>query len=226
MTRKFKTADYEKTLELQISLRDVLPPEHLARFIADVIAQLDLSGIYNRYSDQGAPPYAPEVLLGLLFYGYATGVFSSRKIEKGTYEVIPFRFISGDMHPDHATIAHFRKEHLVELKEMFVQILLIARMMGHLQMGNVSLDGSKIQADASKSKAVSYKRLLAIEAYLQVEVNELFVLAEAADGGQLPAEMNIQDEIERRQQQLAQLAEAKKGLEARAQARYEAEKAE
>ena len=226
MTRKFKTADYEKTLELQISLRDVLPPEHLACFIVDVIAQLDLSAIYNQYSDQGAPPYAPEVLLGLLFYGYATGVFSSRKIEKATYEVIPFRFIGGDMHPDHATIAHFRKENLAELKELFVQILLIAQAMGHLQLGNVSLDGSKIHADASKSKAVSYKRLLAIEVYLQAEVNELFALAEAADGGQLPAEMNIQDEIERRQQQLARLAEAKKVLQARAQARYEAEQAE
>jgi transposase/HAMP domain-containing protein len=226
MIRKFKTVDYEKTLDLQISLRDVLPPEHLARFMVDVIAQLDLSKIYSQYSDQGAPPYAPEVLLGLLFYGYATGVFSSRKIEKASYEVIPFRFIAGDMHPDHATIAHFRKEHLAELKELFVQILLIAQAMGHLQLGNVSLDGSKIHADASKSKAVSYKRLLAIEAYLQAEVNELFDLAEAADGGQLPGEMNIPDEIERREQQLARLAEAKKMLEARAQARHEAEKAE
>lgn len=226
MTRKFKTADYDKTLDLQISLRDVLPPDHLARFMVDVIAQLDLSKIYNQYSDQGAPPYAPEVLLGLLFYGYATGVFSSRKIEQATYEVIPFRFIAGDMHPDHATIAHFRKEYLAELKDMFVQILLIAQAMGHLELGNVSLDGSKIHADASKSKAVSYKRLLAIEAYLQTEVNELFALAEAADGGQLPEKMNIPDEIERREQQLERLAEAKKVLEARAQARYEAEKAE
>jgi transposase len=226
MTRKFKTADYEKTLNLQISLRDVLPPDHLARFIVDVIAQLDLSGIYNQYSDQGAPPYAPELLLGLLFYGYATGVFSSRKIEQATYEVIPCRFIAGDMHPDHATIAHFRKQNLAELKELFVQILLIAQEMGQLLLGNVSLDGSKIHADASKSKAVSYKRLLAIEAYLQAEVNELFALAEAADGGQLPDEMNIPDEIERREQQLERLAEAKKVLEARAQARYEAEKAE
>ena len=226
MTRKFKTADYDKTLDLQISLRDVLPPDHLARFMVDVIAQLDLSKIYNQYSDQGAPPYAPEVLLGLLFYGYATGVFSSRKIEQATYEVIPFRFIAGDMHPDHATIAHFRKEYLAELKDMFVQILLIAQAMGHLELGNVSLDGSKIHADASKSKAVSYKRLLAIEAYLQTEVNELFALAEAADGGQLPEKMNIPDEIERREQQLERLAEAKKVLEARAQARHEAEKAE
>jgi transposase len=226
MKRKFRTADYEKTLELQITLRDVLPPDHLARFIVDIVAQLDLQPIYKQYSDQGAPPYAPEVLLGLLFYGYATGVFSSRKIERATYEVLPFRFIAGDMHPDHDTIATFRKQFLAELKELFIQILLIAQAMGHLQLGNVSLDGSKIHADASKSKAVSYKRLLAIEAYLQAEVDELFALAEAADGGQLPDEMSIPDEIERRQQQLARLAEAKKVLEARAQARYEAEKAE
>jgi len=226
MARKFKTVDYEKTLDLQISLRDVLPPEHLARFLVAVIAQLDLRGIYKQYSDQGAPPYAPEVLLGLLFYGYATGVFSSRKIERATYEVIPFRYLAGDMHPDHATIAHFRKAYLATLKELFVQILLIAQEMGHLQLGNVSLDGSKIHADASKSKAVSYKRLLAIEAYLQAEVEELFALAEAADGGQLPEGMNISDEIGRREQQLARLAEAKKVLEARAQARYEAEQAD
>lgn len=226
MTRKFRTADYEKTLELQITLRDVLPPDHLARFIVDIVAQLDLRPIYKKYRDQGAPPYAPEVLLGLLFYGYATGVFSSRKIERATYEVIPFRFIAGDMHPDHDTIASFRKQFLAELKELFVQILLVAQEMGHLQLGNVSLDGSKIHADASKSKAVSYKHLLAIEAHLQAEVDELFALAEAADGGQLPAEMNLPDEIERRQQQLARLAKAKKVLEERAQARYEAEQAE
>ena len=146
--RKFKTADYDKTLDLQISLRDVLPLDHLVHFIVDVIAQLDLSKIYNQYSDQGAPPYAPELMLGLLFYGYATGVFSSRKIERATYEVIPFRFIAGDMHPDHATIAHFRKQFLAELKDLFVQILLIAQEMDYLQLGNVSLDGSKIQASA------------------------------------------------------------------------------
>lgn len=226
MTRKFRTADYEKILDLQVSLRDALPPNHLARFIVDVIAQLDLKSIYAQYSDLGAPPYAPEILLGLLIYGYTTGVFSSRKLEKATHETLPFRFIAGNMHPDHDTIASFRKQFLTELKELFIQVLLMAQEMGRLQLGNVSLDGSKIHADASKSKAVSYKRLLAIEAYLQAEVDELFALAEAADGGQLPDEMNIQDEIERRKQRLAQLAEAKKVLKARAQARYEAEKAE
>jgi len=226
MSRKFKKPDYEKTLELQVSLRDVLPPNHLARFTVDIVSQLDLSSIYQKYSDKGAPAYAPELLLGLLFYGYATGVFSSRKIERATYEVLPFRFIAGDMHPDHDTIAHFRRQHLGELKELFVQVLLMAQAMGYLQLGNVSLDGSKVHADASKSKAVSYKRLLAIEAYLKAEVAELFAMAEAADRGQWPEEMNLQDEIERRQQQLERLAEAKKVLEARAQARYEAEQAE
>lgn len=226
MTRKFKTANYEETLDLQISLREALPPEHLARFTVELVSQLDLSAIYQKYSEEGAPPYAPEVLLGLLFYGYATGVFSSRKIEKATYEVIPFRYIAGDMHPDHDTIANFRQENLPELKDLFVQILLVAQAMGHLELGNVSVDGSKIHADASKSKALSYKRLLALDAFLQAEVNELFALAETADGGQLPVEMNIQDEIKRRQQQLEDLAEARKVLEARAQARYEAEQAD
>jgi transposase len=226
MSRKFKKPDYEKTLDLQVSLRDVLPPNHLARFTVEIVSQLDLSSIYQKYSDEGAPPYAPELLLGLLFYGYATGVFSSRKIERATYEVLPFRFIAGDMHPDHDTIAHFRRQHLAELKELFVQVLLMAQAMGYLQLGNVSLDGSKIHADASKSKAVSYKRLLAIEAYLKAEVAELFAMAEAADRKQWPEEMNLPDEIERRQQQLERLAEAKKVLEARAQARYEAEQAE
>lgn len=226
MTRKFRTADYEKTLNLQITLRDVLPPDHLARFLVDMVAQLDLSPIYKKYSDQGAPPYAPEILLVLLFYGYATGVFSSRQIERATYEVIPFRYIAGDMHPDHDTIAHFRRQNLGELQELFVQILLIAQTMGVLKLGNISLDGSKIHANASKSKAVSYKRLVAIEAYLQQQVAQLLALAETADQSVLPEKMDINDEIKRRQQRLEQLAEAKKVLAERAQARYEAEKAE
>jgi transposase len=226
MTRKFKTANYEETLDLQIRLRDVLPVEHLARFIVDIITTLDLSAIYSKYSELGAPPYASEILLGLLIYGYATGVFSSRKIERATYESIPFRFIAGDLHPDHDTIAYFRKENLVEIQELFVQVLLMAQAMGYLQLGNISLDGSKIRADASKSKAVSYKRLLEMDAYLQQQVLELFALAEAEEGEALPEGMDIADEIARRQERLAQLSEAKAILEARAQARHEAEQAE
>lgn len=226
MTRKFKTANYEETLNLKVSLSEVLPPEHFARFTVDIVSQLDLSKIYQQYKDEGAPPYAPEVMLGLLFYGYATGVYSSRQIERATYESIPFRFISGDMHPDHDTMATFRKRFLPEIQELFVQILLIAQTMGMLRLGNISLDGSKIHADASKSKAISHKRLLAIEAQLQQQVAELMALAEAADKSVIPEKMNINDEIARREQRLAQLAEAKKVLEQRAQARYEAEKAE
>jgi transposase len=228
MPRKFKTANYEETLDQKVSLREVLPPNHLARFVVDIISQLDLSSIYGRYAEQGGEPIAPEILLGLLFYGYATGVFSSRKIEKATYETIPFRFIAGGLHPDHDTIANFRKTFLTELKELFVQILLLAQAVGVLKLGNLSLDGSKIHADASKSKAVSYKRLIELEAQLRQEVNELFHLAEQADQGEvrLPDGLNIPDEIALRQERLANLAQAKAVLEARAQERDEAEKAE
>ena len=228
MPRKFKTANYEETLDQKVSLREVLPPNHLARFVVDIISQLDLSSIYGRYAEQGGEPIAPEILLGLLFYGYATGVFSSRKIEKATYEAIPFRFIAGGLHPDHDTIANFRKTFLTELKDLFVQILLLAQAVGILKLGNLSLDGSKIHADASKSKAVSYKRLIELEARLHQEVNELFQLAEQTDQGEirLPDGLNIPDEIALRQERLANLAQAKAVLEARAQERYEAEKAE
>lgn len=225
MSRKFRTADYEATLNLQVTLGEALPPEHLARFVVDLISQLELSQVYEKYSDNGAPPYAPELLLGLLFYGYATGVFSSRQVERATYESLPFRFIAGNLHPDHDTIANFRKSFLTEIRDLFVQILLLAQTMGYLKLGNVSLDGSKIHADASKSKAVSYKRLLAIEHYLQQQVIELLALAAKADKEELPKGMVIDNEVSRREKRLAQLAEAKAVLEQRAQARYEAEKA-
>jgi transposase len=160
MSRKFKTADYEATLNSTVTLRECLPPDHLARFIVDVIAQLDLSTIYAHYGPRGGEAIAPDMLLGLLFYGYATGTFSSRKIEKATYESIPFRFIAGGLHPNHDTLAHFRKTFLSELKNLFVQILLYAQEVGVLTLGNISLDGTKIHADASKNSAISYKRLL------------------------------------------------------------------
>jgi transposase len=226
MARKFKTVDYEEALEMEVKIGDVLPPGHLARFVVFVIAHLDLSAIYQQYAPTGGPPYAPEILLGLLFYGYATGVFSSRKIEKGTYETIPFRFIAGGWHPDHDTIANFRKEFLPDIQELFVQILVVAKLMGMLKLGHISLDGTKIHADASKHNAVSYKRLLALESKLLVEVQELFALAEKADSEVVPEGMVIEDEMALRQSRMAQLEQAKAVLEARAELRYEAEKAE
>jgi transposase len=153
MSRKFRTVNYEERLKQMINLEEVLPVDHLARFVVDIIAQLDVSQIYKQYAPEGGEAIAPEILLGMLFYGYATGVFSSRKIEKATYESIPMRYIAGGLHPDHDTIANFRKTFLVKIQELFVQILLLAQAAGVFKLGNISLDGSKIHADTSKSKA-------------------------------------------------------------------------
>ena len=228
MPRKFKTANYPETLKLAITLDEALPASHLARFVVDIIAQLDLSAVYGRYARVGGEPFAPEILLGLLFYGYATGVFSSRKIEKATHESLPFRFIAGNLHPDHDTLAHFRKTFLGELQELFVQILLLARTAGVLKLGNLSLDGTKIHADASKSQAVSYKRLIELEAQLRQDVQALLTLGEQVDQGErgLPDGLVISDEVAIREARLVNLAQAKAVLQARAQARYQAEKAE
>lgn len=226
MARKFKTVDYEAALELTITIGTCLPPHHLARFVVEIVEQLDLSCIYNQYGERGGEPYDPRVLLGLLFYGYATGVFSSRQIEEKTYRSIPFYFIAGGLHPDHDTINTFRQDFLVELKEMFVQILLIAQTAGVLELGNISLDGSKIHADASKSKAVSYKRLLELDRQLQAEVEELFALSQQPAPAQWPDGFDIAAEIAFRQNRRANLSQAKAVLEARAEARYQAELAD
>jgi transposase len=228
MARKFRTPDYDSTLNSTVSLREVLPAHHLARFIVDIITQLDISQLYARYAPQGGEALAPEVLLALLFYGYATGVFSSRKIEKATYENLAFRFVAGGLHADHDTIANFRKTFLVEIQDLFVQILLLAQLVGVLKLGNLSLDGSKIHADASKSHAVSTKRLVELEVHLRTEVQELLNLGEQADQGEaiLPKGWGVEDEIALREKRLENLAKAKAVLEARAQERYQAEKAE
>jgi transposase len=176
MKRTFKTVNYEQALDLTVRLGDCLPPEHLARFVVDSVALLDVSALYAHYGSRGGEPYAPEVLLGLLFYGYATGVFSSRKIERATYEAVPFRFIAGNQHPDHDTLATFRRTFLPELKDLFVQVLLLAQEAGVLKLGTISLDGTKMHADASRHKAVSYKRLLEMETQLRAEIEELFKL--------------------------------------------------
>ena len=193
------------------------------------MTQLDLSSIYATYSLQGGKALAPEILLSLLLYGYATGVFSSRAIERATYESIPFRFLAGNLHPDHDTIAHFRRRFLPQIKEVFVQVLLIATQKGVLTLTNVSVDGTKIHADASKSKAVSHKRLLERQIQLAEEVEALLELAQQADGTSVSGDLNdlnIEVEVERRQQQLENVAEAQAVLAVRAQERYDLQKAE
>ena len=226
MKRRFKTVDYAQALDLTVRLGDCLPSDHLARFVVDSVSQLDLSALYAKSGPRGEEPYAPEVLLGLLLYGYATGVFSSRKIERATYEAVPFRFIAGNLHPDHDTLAVFRRTFLPEQKELFVQVLLLAQEAGVLKLGTISLDGTKVHADASKRKAVSYKRLGELETQFQAEVEELFALVEQSEQLEVADGLVVSKEIALRQDRLVRLAEAKAVLEARAQERAAAEQAE
>jgi transposase len=227
MSRKFRTANYDETLHLSVTLRDALPPNHLARFVVDVVSQLDVGTIYARYASRGGAAFAPEILLGLLLYGDAPGVFSARKMERATDERLPLRCLAGNLHPDHDTIAHFRNAFLSEMQELFVHILLLAQTAGGLQLGNLSLDGTKLHAAASKSQAVSDKRLMALEAQWRQDVQELLTLGEHADRGDrpLPPGVSVADEVALRAARLANLAQAKTVLDARAQERYQAEKA-
>jgi transposase len=172
-------------------LQDWLPEDHLARFVVEIVDQLDLSSLKAAYAGRGSQPYNPEMLLALLFYGYATGVFSSRKLERSTYDSVAFRFIAANAHPDHDTIAVFRKRFLPQLKALFVQILLIAGQAGVLKLGTVSLDGTKVKANASKHKALSYNHAGKLEEQLKAEVAELLRQAEAADQADLPDGMSI-----------------------------------
>jgi DDE family transposase/transposase-like protein DUF772 len=160
-----------------------------------------------------------------VFYGYATGTFSARKIERATYESMPFHVLAGGLHPDHDTIAHFRKTFLQELKDLFVHILLYAQELGVLTLGTISLDGTTIHADASKSRAMSYKRLLELDSQLRTEVDKLFALTEHAEQMEVPEGLVIANAMAFRQERLANLAKAKAVLEARAQERYAAEQA-
>jgi transposase len=208
------------------SIQDYLPEDHLARFVAEIVDQLDMSGLLGVYAGKGKKPYHPAMLVALLFYGYATGTFSSRKLEKATYDSIAYRFLCANTHPDHDTIASFRSRFLKELEEFFVEILLIGQAMGLVNLGTVSLDGTKIKANASKHKALSWEYANKLEAQLKGEVEELLRLAEEADNSSLPEQMDIPEELKRREERLTKIAEAKAEIQARAQARFEQEQAE
>jgi len=178
------------------------------------------------YRGAGSASYHPALLLGLLVYGYATGVFSSRKLERATYDSVAFRFIAANEHPDHDTIATFRRRFLNEIEGLFVQVLALAHEMGMLKMGTVALDGTKIHANASRHSALSYEHAGKIEAQLKAEVSALLARAEVADEADVPDGMSIPDELARREERLAKLAQARAKIETRAKERYEREKAE
>ena len=205
---------------------DWLPERHLARFIVEVIDGLDLGGMIGAYRGSGSAAHRPRMLLSVLIYGYATGVFSSRKLERATYDDVAFRYIAANDRPDHDTIAMFRRRFLEEIEGLFVRVLLLAREMGVLKMGTVGLDGTKIHASASRHSALSWDHAGKLEAQLKAEVADLLARAEAADEGDVPDGMSIPEELAVREKRLAKLAEARGKIEAQAKERYARERAE
>ena len=219
----FKATNRNQLFLMPPSIQEWLPQRHLARFIVDTVEILNLNDIYKEYSGGGQEAYDPRSLLCLLFYGYSTGTFSSRKIEQATYDSIAFRYISANTHPDHDTIANFRKRFLPQISDLFVQILSIAQETGLLKVGKVSLDGTKVKANASKHKALSYGHIKKLETQLEKEVKILMEKAQEADNSQSDDGMNIPEEIERREDRLKAIKEAKEKIEARAKERYDKE---
>ena len=169
----FRPIDRDTGFLMPPSVDEWLPERHLARFVVEVIEGLDLRAMTGSYRGSGEASYHPALLLGLIIYGYATGVFSSRKLERATYDSVAFRFIAANEHPDHDTIATFRRRFLQQIETLFVQVLGVAREMGVLKLGTVALDGTKIHANASRHSALSYEHAGKIEAQLKAEVADL-----------------------------------------------------
>lgn len=225
MTR-FVTVNRDTAYLLPPSVEEWLPKDHLARFVVDIVDQLDLSELTRQYRGAGSAAYHPAMMLGLLVYGYATGVYSSRRIEAASYESIAFRYIAANEHPDHDSLCVFRKRFLKEIEALFVQVLCIARQMKLLKLGTIALDGTKIHANASRHSALSYGHAQKIEAQLEAEVKQLLARAQAADQEPLPEGLSIPQELSRREQRLAAIRQAKAQIEARAAERDAQEKAD
>jgi transposase/IS5 family transposase len=222
----FHPIDRNTDYLLPPSVQEWLPESHLARYVVDVVEGLDLSELERAYAGRGSDAYHPATLLSLLIYGYATGTFSSRKIERATHDSLAFRYIACNRHPDHDTLATFRRRFGKQFQSAFVQVLQVARENQLSRFGTVSLDGTKIHANASRHSALSYGHAEKIEAQLKAEVQELLALAEAADQSSVPDGVNLPDEIKRREDRLAAIAQAKVTIEARARERFEREQAE
>jgi transposase len=224
--KNFRPVDRDTGFLMPPSVDEWLPEKHLARFVVAMIASLDLRAMLGRYRGSGEASYHPTVLLGLLVYGYATGVFSSRKLERASYDPVAFRFVAANQHPDHDTIAAFRRRFLAEIRTLFVQVLHLAREMGVLKLGTIARDGTKIHANASRHSALSYEHAGQVEAQLQAEVAELMATAEAADQADVPDGMSLPEELARREQRLAEIARARGLIEARAKERHARERAD
>ena len=223
---RFRPIDRQTDYLLPPSVQEWLPETHLARYVVDVVEALDLSARERAYAGRGSDAYHPAMLLSLLIYGYATGTHSSRRIERATYDSLAFRFIACNQHPDHDTLASFRRRFGEQFAELFVQVLQVARENQLSRFGTVSLDGTKLHANASRHSALSYGHAQKIEAQLKAEVQEMLKLAEAADQGNVPEGVDLPAEIKRREDRLAAIATAKAKIEARAKERFEREQAE
>ena len=222
----FILTDRKTDYLLPPSVDDWLTQDHLARFVVEIIDGLDLSNLTRQYAGRGSKAHHPATLLALLVYGYATGVFSSRKLENATYDSVAFRYIAAGSHPDHDTLATFRRRFIDELAGLFVQVLEMASEMKLLKLGTVCLDGTKIHANASRHSALSYGHIVKLEARLKAEVQELLALAEAADTANIPDGMSLPQELKLREDRLGAMAGAKARIAARAAERYASEKAE
>lgn len=223
---RFHPIDRDTDFLFPPSVQGWLPEKHLARYIANVVESLDLGAIERAYAGRGSDAYHPATLMSLLIYGYATGVFSSRRIERATYDSVAFRYLACNRHPDHDTLATFRRRFGAEFEALFVQVLQIAHANRLSQFGTLSLDGTKIHANASRHSALSYGHAEKIETQLRQEVQQLLALAEQSDQGDVPDGMNVPEEIARREAQLGAIAAAKATIEARAKERHAREKAE
>ena len=223
---RFVPADRDTAYLLPPSVDEWLPNDHLARFVVEVIEQLDLSELTRQYAGRGSAAHHPAVLLGLLIYGYANGVHSSRKIERATYDSVAFRYVAANTHPDHDTLATFRRRFLKEIESLFVQVLVLAREMKLLKLGHIALDGTKIDANASKHKALSWGYANKIEGQLRQEVQQLLALAENSDRAFVPDGMDVPAEIARREDRLSAIAQAKAKIEQRAAERRAVEQQE
>jgi transposase len=219
----FRPIDRDTAFLFPPSVDEWLPQRHLARYVVEVVEGLDLSEMVKAYRGSGSASYHPAMLLALLIYACATKVFSSRAIERATYDSVAFRFIAANEHPDHDTIATFRRRFLPQIETLFVEVLKLARTMGMLKLGTVALDGTKIHANASRHSALSYGHAKKLEKQLKREVQQLLKLAEQADAADLPDGMSIPEELERRETRLAAIAEAKQKIEARVKEQQDAE---
>lgn len=222
----FILADRKTDYLLPPSLDEWLNEDRLARFVAEAVDRLDLSNLTRQYTGRGSKAHHPATLLAILVYGYATGVFSSRKLERATYDAVAFRYLAAGSHPDHDTLATFRRRFLGELEALFVQVLELAQEMKLLKLGTVCLDGTKLHANASRHSALSPGHIEKLEVQLKTEVQELLALAEQADRADVPDGVSLPEEIRRREDRLAAMQDAKRKIAARAEERYRRAKAE